>query len=170
MASLSHSDFKTVQSLYPIQFSHLMIMWLTYVYLLHFYFKLGFIKITWEWTYLWLIFNTSFNFRALLHHDQSGDFMVYAMAGNICLAGRSLGHTWINKKYSGSGLGLLVPRGQDMSQTWKNFPTNWTFIRAIYLSLVDSPYKAWVMWNWFLLLSAITNFWINSWVACDLKG
>ena len=53
---------------------------------------------------------------------------------------------------------------------WKHFPRNWSFVRGIHRSLVDSPH--WAQWRWALIFSLIcagTNGWANNRDAGDLR-
>ena len=64
----------------------------------------------------------------------------------------------------------LLPITHDDVIKWKHFPRNWTFVRGIHRSLVDSPHKG--QWRGALMLSFIctrTNGWANNRGAGDLR-
>ena len=56
---------------------------------------------------------------------------------------------------------LLLPRSYDGVIKWKHFPRNWTFVRGIHRSPVNSPHKG--QWRGALMFS-LTCDWINDWV------
>ena len=53
---------------------------------------------------------------------------------------------------------------------WKHFPRNWSFVRGIDRSPVDSPRKdQWREALMFSLICAWTNGWVNNWGTGDLR-
>ena len=51
--------------------------------------------------------------------------------------------------------------GHDDVIKWKHFPRNWSFVRGIHRSPVNSPHTG--QWRWALMFSLIC-VWINAWV------
>ena len=72
--------------------------------------------------------------------------------------------------YHISNDGWDLPEHDDVI-TWKHFPRYWPFVRGIYRSPVNSPYKG--QWRRALMLSlivALITVWVNNREAGDLRG